>query len=879
VITGRDNIGSLSIIQLISMVEQLDGSGRKDMAVELYEEWIRQSESPLKFAVHFNLGVLYAEMQEIERAIIAYKQAVELNPDFIQAHLNIGSLLERGGRHDEALAQWRLALLSKEINMSESKSLRLLVLNNLGRLLEIQRQFKPALDLLEQSLALDPTQSDVMIHLVHLAQKICRWPIYAPPKGMELESLVKGTSPLAMLAASDDPAAQLAVSKRFIAFKYPISNHDPLASYGGYHHDKIRIGYLSSNLSMHAVSLLTVELFELHDRNNFEVYGFCWSHEDGTAFRERVIRGFDHFIRIGDLSDKDAADTIRYHEIDILVDLQGLTSGARPLILSYRPAPLQMTYLGFPGPTGLPWIDYVIADRYMIPEEEIQHYTEKPLYLPNCFQVSDSKRLVGAMPKRSDYSLPDGAFVFCSFNNNYKYTPEMFSIWMRILRRIPKSVLWLLADNEWAKENLCKAAKKMGVKRERLIFASRVTPADYLARYQLADLFLDTYPFNGGTTANDALFMKLPLLTLSGRTFASRYAGSILMNLGVPELIAGTKKEYEEKAIRLAKHPVELATIKKKLGENASVVYDMPSVVRDMERMFIQTLGNGVIVKTELNSSGRHSVMSHLSNESSDIRPKLPKLKTINPLELINFSSPVNWEVKDPEKFAYHMGEALKLVESGYYLGDNLFTWARNNSLFEDSSFVESWQKNSLDSVDQAVAWRRYLLTCAACHCIQLHGDFVECGVYQGSAIKTVIDYFGVSEFDRTFWGYDTFDYNPVDGQVFIKQTEGLYARTLKRFEGYNQVRLVQGLLPDSLEDNSPDLISYLHIDLNSAEYEIAVLDRLFNRVVSGGIVILDDYEWASIYRQQKIQEDKWFEERGYRVFPLPTGQGFILKR
>jgi len=588
VITDRDMIGTLSIIELITRAEQLDGAGRLDSAIELYNEWIRTAESPLKFVASFNLGVLYTEQQDSKQAIKAYEQALELNPDFIQARLNLGTMLEQLGRQDDALDQWRLALRSKEIEKPESKPLHLHALKNLGRLLEIQRRFKPALDMLEQSLALDVTQFDVMLHLIHLAQKICRWPIYAPPTGMTKDELLRGTSPLAMLAASDNPEAQLAVSKRFIEHKYPSPAALTLAPVGGYRHDRIRLGYLSSNLSTHAVSLLTVELFEAHDRGRFEVYGFCWSHEDGTAFRQRIINGFDRFIRIGALNDKEAAECIRSHEIDILVDLQGLTSGARPIILSYRPAPVQMTYLGFPGTTGLPWIDYVIADRYIIPEDEAGFYSEKPLYLPNCFQVSDSKRQIGATPKRADYNLPENSFVYCSFNHNYKYTPEMFSAWMRILKHVPRSVLWLLADNEWAQENLTRFALKSGIKKERLIFAQRVLPADYLARYQLADLFLDSYPFNGGTTANDALFMGLPLLTLSGRTFASRYAGSLLKNLNLPELIARNLKEYEEKAVRFAKHHTELRALKNRLIENktSGPVFDSARLVRDLENQF-----------------------------------------------------------------------------------------------------------------------------------------------------------------------------------------------------------------------------------------------------------------------------------------------------
>lgn len=258
---------------------------------------------------------------------------------------------------------------------------------------------------------------------------------------------------------------------------------------------------------------------------------------------------------------------------------------------------------------------------------------------------------------------------------------------------------------------------------------------------------------------------------------------------------------------------------------------------------------------------------------------KLPEHTPVDLTRIINFSVPTSWGITDPERFQQLMNEAMKLVVPGYYFGDNLFTWGRNNSPFEDAAFRAAWQANIRNSADQAIAWRRYILACAAYHCAQLPGDFVECGVYQGSGIKTVVDYFGKENFGKTFWGYDTYDYNPVAGHTFQGQASGFFEEILKRFEGYQQVRLVRGLLPASLEGNSPAAIAYLHIDLNSAEYEIAVLDHLFDRVVPGGIVILDDYEWAGIYRPQKAGEDGWFDRRQYKVFPLPTGQGLVLKR
>ena len=577
--------GMLEIIELMGVADRLKSAGHKDKTISLYRLWLEHTTSPLAYVGYFNLGVELASEREYIQAEAVYRKAIELSPGFTRARLNLGNCLEQQKREDEALEQWRLALETESILLPENLPLQLHALNNMGRLFEMKKNYKDSLEKLEESFALDPTQRDVLLHLVHLIQKVCRWPVFVPPKGITKEEMINGTSPLAMLAASDDPRLQLAAAQQFIEHKYPKITAEPLAPRGGYKHEKIRIGYLSSDFCLHAVSLLMVELLELHNHDQFEVYGFCWSRVDETSIQKRVQKSMDHYIKIGEMSDKEAADCIRSHEIDIIIDLQGLTSGARPLILSYRPATLQMTYLGFPGTTGLPWIDYVIADKYLIPEELAPFHTEKPLYMPNCFQSSDSKREVGLMPTRADNKLPAKAFVFCSFNNNYKFTPEMFASWMRILKRVPGSVMWLLADNEWSHENLLNTAKKMGIKKERLIFAPRVAPADYLARYQLADLFLDTFPFNGGTTANDALFMGLPLLTLSGRTFASRMAGSLLTNLGLPELIATNLKEYEEKAVRLAKKPTELKVLKGRLKENkaSGPVFDIPRFVKGYE--------------------------------------------------------------------------------------------------------------------------------------------------------------------------------------------------------------------------------------------------------------------------------------------------------
>ncbi len=257
----------------------------------------------------------------------------------------------------------------------------------------------------------------------------------------------------------------------------------------------------------------------------------------------------------------------------------------------------------------------------------------------------------------------------------------------------------------------------------------------------------------------------------------------------------------------------------------------------------------------------------------------LPRLKPLSLDQVINFSTPKSWGISDPVRFMALMEEAKKLLTAGVYFGDNLLTWGRNNSLFEDDAFRNAWNGNLQNDADQAIAWRRYILACAAFHCVQLEGDFAECGVYTGTGIKTVMDYLGGPAFPRTFWGYDTFDYNPVEGHHFAGQEAGFFDKVKARFADYPQVRLIAGFIPDSFAQGIPEKLAYLHIDLNNAEGELSALEHLFDRVVSGGIVILDDYEWAGVYRKQKQAEDPWFEARGYRVFPLPTGQGLVLKR
>lgn len=580
-------LAALTIHDLIGITDQMATAGNGQASAELYRAWITHSASPMSFIARFNLGRIASDAGDLAGAEQLYREALTQHPGFVQASLNLGTVLERQNRFAEAITEWQKAVGVIAAGQPPDVAMMKHALNNLGRLLEQQHLYPEAEAMLTRSLAVDPEQEEVIHHWIHLRQKQCEWPVYSPLPGVSVEKMIQSTSALAMLSAANDPALQLETARKFVRDKIP-QNLPRLAPESGYAHDRLRIGYLSSNLNLHAVTILTAEVYELHDRNRFEVYAFCWSPEDGTPMRNRIRAAMDHLIRIDQMSDEQAAQAIRAAEIDILVDLQGLTSGCRATILAYKPAPVQVSWLGFPGTSGLPGVDYIVADRYLIPEGSEQYYSEKPLYLPDCFQSNDRKRSAGPLPARATYGLADDAFVFCAFNHNHKFSPEVFNTWMRILAQVPNSVLWLLADNETARVNLTNVAAAHGIDQARLVFGPRVHPAEYLARFQLADLFLDTLPFNGGTTASDALWMGLPLLTCSGRTFASRMAGSLLNALGLPELITHTLPDYEKLAVELANGRQRLAQLRTRLAANRVThpLFNTPLLVRSLEAAF-----------------------------------------------------------------------------------------------------------------------------------------------------------------------------------------------------------------------------------------------------------------------------------------------------
>jgi predicted O-linked N-acetylglucosamine transferase (SPINDLY family) len=581
--------GELEFSSLIDTATLLEVEKLRPLAIVLYQTWVSKNKSPYLHAAYFNLAVILSNDNDVQGAEVAYREAIKIAPTFLEPRVNLGSLFERVGEIEKAIFEWRWIEQNISSTKQDSKAMLLMAINHLGRVLENKKQFYEASYYFVKSLTIEPHQTDVLHHLISLRQKQCAWPVYPKLPRISEQFIKESTSALSMLSISDNPAEQLEAARRYVQRKLN-SNVPRLSDKKTYGHPKIRIGYCSSDFSLHPVSMLTVEMFELHNRDEFEIYGYCWSPEDGSGLRQRVIKAMDHFTRIHQMSDEEAARKIRSDEIDILIDLQGQTAGARANMLAYRPAPVQITYLGLPATTGLPSIDYVIADRFLIPESEAIYYSEKPLYMPDVYQVSDRKRVVGAKPTKKACGLPETGFIFCSFNNNYKITPEMFDVWMSILKQVPDSVLWLLADNMWAEDNLRCEAEARGVSAQRLVFAGRVSPEDYLARYQLADLFLDSFPFNAGTTANDALWMGLPVLTYSGRSFASRMAGALLTSAHLHELIASSLREYEEKAVELSNRPKKMKMLRGNLfGEKLNGnLFNTSKFVKNLEIILLQ---------------------------------------------------------------------------------------------------------------------------------------------------------------------------------------------------------------------------------------------------------------------------------------------------
>ena len=591
-------------------------TGRFEDAQRLVEAAIRIN--PRVAEAFFTRGCALQRLNRIPEAIVCFDQALGLKPNFVDAQSNRGLCLMALNRHAEALESLDLALALDEANVGAWNN-RGCALQNLGRFdeaiaafdqaiardsrsvqsfvnrgaaLGAKKRYADAANDFQKALALDPEFPYAHGNLALYRMHSCDWRNF-DSDNEALTARIKAGKPVVFpfiyVAISHSMADQLQCARLWVANQAPPSP-TPLWRGEMYRHGKIRLAYVSADFHAHATAHLMAGVFEQHDRNRFELFALSFGPDDKSEMRARVRSAFDHFIDVREKSDAEIARLIRQMEIDIVVDLKGYTKDHRSGIFSYRPAPLQASYLGYPGTMGAPYIDYIIADPIVIPDEHRGYYSERIAYLPDSYQCNDTRRpMADHRFTREQAGLPEIGFVFCCFNNNYKITPRIFALWTRLLNKVPGSVLWLLEDNADAVRNLRREAEAHGVAPDRLIFAPRLSGAEHLARHRLADLFLDTEPYGAHTTASDALWAGLPLVTARGATFAARVAASLLHAVGVPELVTDSLDAYEALALRLANNPEALGQIKAKLTQNRDTcpLFDTVRFTRNLESAYL----------------------------------------------------------------------------------------------------------------------------------------------------------------------------------------------------------------------------------------------------------------------------------------------------
>ncbi len=532
---------------------------------------------------HFNAGLTLQEINKLNDAISCYDKVIALKPDHAIAHNNRGVALLGLSKFDAAIASYEKAI-SINPDYAEAHS-------NLGTALQAINKPADAVACFERSFNINPDREFLFGMLLHTKMKTCDW--------RDLDSQVaymtrqinesKRISPcLPVLNLIDQQSVQRKAAEIWSKDQYPSNSAlGPIAKRERSH--KIRIAYFSADFRQHPVSILLAELFELHNKDQFELIAFSYGPDSQDAMRLRIKNAFNQFIDVRDKSDKQIAALSREMKIDIAVDLGGHTTDSRVGIFSYRAAPIQVSYLGYPGTTGTDYMDYLLADPLLVTEQDHSYYTENIVSLPS-YQPNDRTRIISDRAfTRRELKLPESGFVFCCFNEVYKINPAVFGSWMRILKAVPGSVLWLRCNHASAIENLRRAAQERGIEPTRLIFAERVpTVAEHLARQQIADLFLDTLPYNAHTTASDALWAGLPILTRKGKSFTARVAASVLTAIGLPELITETEAEYEAMAIDLATNPDKLKRLKSRLAQNRTTtpLFDTDLYTRHLEAAY-----------------------------------------------------------------------------------------------------------------------------------------------------------------------------------------------------------------------------------------------------------------------------------------------------
>jgi protein O-GlcNAc transferase len=558
----------------------LKGLGRPSEAVEQFNRAL--AINPAAADTWNNRGAAFNDLRRFAEAIADFDKAISINPGYVQAYCNKGNSLSSLQLHEQALAAYGAAL-ARAPGLAEAWV-------GCGNVCFNLRRFDEALAAYDRALALNPDLEAQGARL-HAKQHICDWRNLDADTSRLLSAVRSGrlaSVPLAMFSLSASPEDHFRCAARFAA-SHPAF---PESGDGGFYgHDRIRVAYVSSDFNEHPVAAHILGLLRGHDRQRFEVVAISTSPGDGSDLRERIKNSSDRFVDVAATkSDQEIAESIRSAEIDIAVDLNGPTAGSRQGILARRPAPIQVNYLGYAGTIGAGYLDYILADPIAVPAQDFPFFSEKVVWLPDSFLISDNQREIAARtPSRGECGLPDSGFVFCCFNGAYKIASDVFRVWMNLLRTVDNSVLWLSDTNATAKANLWREAAQFGVAQQRLIFAPRVAgKADHLARHRQADLFLDTTPYNAHSTANDALWAGLPVLTVLGSAFPGRVAASLLHALGLPELIANSLHEYETMARRFAQNPGDLQALRTKLLQNrvSGPLFDTERSVRHIEAAY-----------------------------------------------------------------------------------------------------------------------------------------------------------------------------------------------------------------------------------------------------------------------------------------------------
>jgi len=534
---------------------------------------------PASPELHYNHAVVLEALQRRGDALTSYDTAIQLQPDHVRALTNRGNILYELDRLDEAAASYARAIASRHDDAAAHYNLAN-VLQELGRLDEAVRSYATAIDL-------QPDHPEALSQLIYQQARMCIWADATPADLSSLGIATKAVTPFSFLAIEDDAEHHLRRARKWIGEKCGNIGIGRVRSAAA--SSRIRIGYFSADFHDHATMQLMIGLLEKHDKRRFEIHAFSYGVERDDAMRRRTIAAVDAFHEVGHLSDQAIADLAHARGIDIAIDLKGHTKGMRVGIFAHRAAPVQIGYLGYPGSIGADFIDYIVADEVVIPHGHRRFFAEKIITLPDSYQANDDTRAIaGAIPDRAALGLPEKGFVFCSFNALYKITPAEFDIWMRLLAKVDGSVLWLLNDNSWAEANLRREAEARGIDPDRLIFAEKAPLPQHLARHRCADLFLDSFNCNAHTTASDALWAGLPVLTKLGEGFAARVAGSLLHAVGLPELATETAQAYEAMALELALRPERLAALQDTLATNRSMapLFDTELYARHLESAF-----------------------------------------------------------------------------------------------------------------------------------------------------------------------------------------------------------------------------------------------------------------------------------------------------